>query len=203
MSLGIRKTGLSLSHLRIANPNNVIGAAALLLTASLSAQTTVPSADRLPPPGIAIPAPDRDELTTGASNLRKEIDSLEKKLQANPKLAALLPDVEIFHKAVDWALRYDEFFDLKQVGFAKTMLQQGHERAAQLGAGQAPWLDATGLVVRGYRSKVDGSVQVQHDCVVRACFSKRTGGLSGVTQAGRRNRVAPLRAVLQRHEIRG
>ena len=159
MSLGIRKTGLSLSHLRIANPNNVIGAAALLLTASLSAQTTVPSADRLPPPGIAIPAPDRDELTTGASNLRKEIDSLEKKLQANPKLAALLPDVEIFHKAVDWALRYDEFFDLKQVGFAKTMLQQGHERAAQLGAGQAPWLDATGLVVRGYRSKLDGSVQ--------------------------------------------
>ena len=112
----------------------------------------------MPPPGIPIPAADRDELTSGAQDLLKEITALEKKLQTDPK-RALLPDVEIFHKAVDWALRYDELFDLKQVAFAKTLLQQGHERAGQLAAGRAPWLEATGLVVRGYRSKLDGSVQ--------------------------------------------
>ena len=33
-----------------------------------------------------------------------------------------LPDVEIFHKAVDWALRYDEFHDVKQVGTARLLL---------------------------------------------------------------------------------
>ena len=57
---------------------------------------------------------------------------------------SLLPDVEVFHKAVDWALRYDEFFDPKQITFAKTVLRQGRERAAQLSSGQAPWLNATG-----------------------------------------------------------
>jgi pimeloyl-ACP methyl ester carboxylesterase len=131
----------------------------LVIAWSLSAQTTVPSAVRLPPAGISIPATNRDELMAGASALRNEIVSLEKKLQSKPQLLALLPDLEIFHKAVDWALRYDEFFDLKQIAFAKTLLQQGNDRAVQLAAGQTPWLDSTGLVVRGYRSKLDGSIQ--------------------------------------------
>jgi pimeloyl-ACP methyl ester carboxylesterase len=67
--------------------------------------------------------------------------------------------VEIFHKAVDWALRYDEFFDPKQVEFARKLLLQGSERLAQLRSGQSPWLEATGLVVRAYRSKLDNSIQ--------------------------------------------
>ena len=33
------------------------------------------------------------------------------------------------------------------------------ERAAALKAGDAPWTRQRGLVVRGYRSKIDGSVQ--------------------------------------------
>jgi hypothetical protein len=56
-------------------------------------------------------------------------------------------------------LRYDEFFEGKQTAFAKKLLQQGHDRVQQLQNGQAPWLSASGLVVRGYRSKLDGSVQ--------------------------------------------
>ena len=35
----------------------------------------------------------------------------------------------------------------------------GEERAAQLAAGEAPWTTATGLVVRGYVSRIDKSVQ--------------------------------------------
>src|SRR6185436_19839465 len=39
------------------------------------------------------------------------------------------------------------------------LLDEGRERAVHLRAKRAPWLDATGLVVRGYRSKLDGSIQ--------------------------------------------
>ena len=41
----------------------------------------------------------------------------------------------------------------------KAFLKQGHERARRLRDGKAPWTTATGLVVRGYVSKIDGSVQ--------------------------------------------
>jgi hypothetical protein len=132
---------------------------ALALTATALAQP--PPAKRLPPAGIAIATGDRAGLTAGAAALRAEIDALAA-LPASSRpagAARYLPDVEIFHKAVDWALRYDEFFDPKQVSFARHLLEVGRERAAQLRAGQTPWLNAGGMVIRAYRSKVDGSVQ--------------------------------------------
>lgn len=136
-------------------------AAAACFIAALPAQTPPPPAKRLPPTGIAIPAAARAELASDAAALRQEIDALAAELGTahNSRLLALLPDVEIFHKAVDWPLRYDEFFDAKQVAFARHLLAVGRERATQLRAGHAPWLDATGCVIRGYRSKLDGSVQ--------------------------------------------
>ncbi len=137
-------------------------AAALLFTASLalSAQTPPPPAKRLPPAGVAIPADARTELAAGAAALRDEIDGMALELAAARDLGPkILPDVEIFHKAVDWALRYDEFFDAKQVAIARRLLAEGHARLEQLRVGAAPWLEADGLIVRGYRSKIDGSVQ--------------------------------------------
>jgi pimeloyl-ACP methyl ester carboxylesterase len=118
-------------------------------------------ARRLPPPGIEISATDRAELAQGVAALRREIDELTRKLAApsTSRLAALLPDVEVLHKAVDWALRFDEFFEPKQIALARQLLVTGHERAAALARGEAPWLDATGLVVRGHRSAIDGSIQ--------------------------------------------
>lgn len=133
--------------------------AALALSAAAFAQTPPPPAKRLPPAGIAIPEKDRAELTTGAAALRKEIDALEHELAGDPQQLALLPDVEIFHKAVDWALRYDEFFDPKQVAFARHLLAEGHARVQHFRDAEQPWLTAAGLIVRGYRSKLDGSVQ--------------------------------------------
>jgi hypothetical protein len=133
--------------------------AALALTTAALAQTPPPPAKRLPPAGIAIPAADRAELTAGAAKLREEIDTLARDLAGTPTLAAFLPDIEIYHKAVDWALRYDEFFALKELSTAKHLLAVGHERVERLRKGRAPWLEGTGFVVRGYRSKLDGSVQ--------------------------------------------
>jgi len=135
--------------------------AVICLVAALPAQTPPPPAKRLPPAGIQISDTARAELTAGAAALEKEIQDLEHHL-ANPtraEWAALLPDVQVFHKAVDWALRYDEFFDLKHVDTARQLLASGKKRAAQLRSGSAPWTEATGTVIRGYRSKLDGSVQ--------------------------------------------
>lgn len=118
-----------------------------------------PAPKHIPPPGITLTDADRAELSSGAAALRKDIDALPAALANEPRLLALLPDVEIFHKAVDWALRYDEFMAPKEITFARHLLAEGRERVAQLRQRQAPWLEATGLVVRGYRSQLDGSVQ--------------------------------------------
>lgn len=113
---------------------------------------------RIPPPGVKIDASARQELETDVAALGKKIEALKTKYAAKP-LLAFVPDVEIYHKAVDWALKYDQFNNVKEVPVAKKLLAQGMERAEQLDKGQTPWNSATGLVVRGYVSKIDGSVQ--------------------------------------------
>jgi dienelactone hydrolase len=88
-----------------------------------------------------------------------ELQSLREALKSRPAMLALVPDVEIYHKAVDWALRFDEFYKSNEVQVARTLLQQSSERAGALRDGKPSWVTATGLVVRGYVSKIDGSVQ--------------------------------------------
>jgi hypothetical protein len=105
----------------------------------------------IPPVGVEVPAPDRTELQNGLKRLHAAIE----KLGGHP----LLPDVLIYHEAVRYALQYNEFFKLEEVYKAKLLLQHGEERAKQLAAGKAPWTTATGLVVRGYVSKIDRSIQ--------------------------------------------
>src|SRR5207248_10437 len=96
---------------------------------------------------------------TGVAALGLKMESLRSELKAKPALLQLLPDVEIYRKAVHWALSYDEFFKSNEVKVARALLQQGLERVDLLHEGRAPWLGTTGLVVRGYVSRIDGSVQ--------------------------------------------
>ncbi|HEY2951540.1 MAG TPA: prolyl oligopeptidase family serine peptidase [Verrucomicrobiae bacterium] len=124
-----------------------------------AAEATAALASRVPPPGIRISASDRAELEAGLAELAREIDALRVLHHDDGFMLRRLPDVEIFHKAVDWPLRYDEFYRSNEVSIARGLLKQGRERARALREGQTPWLTATGLVVRGYRSEVDGSVQ--------------------------------------------
>lgn len=131
---------------------------ATLLAATAHAQTP-PTTKQTPPPGIQVPEPDRAELAAGVAALGKEIDALRTALKAKPALLALLPDVQIFHNAVRYALDYNEFFDAKQIPIAKNLLALGAARAKELRDGKPSWITATGPVVRGYVSKIDGSVQ--------------------------------------------
>ncbi len=113
----------------------------------------------VPPSGIRVADADRTELQAGVDALGKDIERLRQDLQSKPALRELLPDVQIFHNAVRYALTYDEFYAPGELKVARKLLNQGSERAEQLRAGKTPWTTATGLVVRGYRSKIDGSVQ--------------------------------------------
>jgi hypothetical protein len=142
-------------------PFRIILASAVVATQALAQNpSSTPAPVRpIPPPGVQIPSGDRAELEAGAITLGKEITILRHNLQAKPELLALLPDVMIFHKAVDWALRYNEFFNANQVGTAKKLLELGNQRLSELKAGKPSWISATGLVPRGYLSKIDGSVQ--------------------------------------------
>lgn len=113
----------------------------------------------VPPPGVEIPTAERESLTKGLAELKQIIDDAKKAQAKNPRLADLLPDVEIFHKSVDWALRYNYFNKATETKSAFEQLAEGKKRAEALKAGDAPWTRQKGLVVRAYRSKIDGSVQ--------------------------------------------
>ncbi len=119
-------------------------------------------AKTIPPAGIEVSAADRTELEAGL----RQLDAAIEPIQANP----LLPDVLIYREAVRYALKYNEFFSPAEIAKAKTLLVEGQERARELSQGSAPWTTATGLVVRGYVSKIDRSVQ-PYGLVVPASYS--------------------------------
>jgi pimeloyl-ACP methyl ester carboxylesterase len=127
----------------------------------------------VPPPGVAIAEADRKEMEAGVAELGKEISELRDALKSKPAMIELLPDLQIYHNAVRYALTYNEFFNPKEVPVAKTLLKRGMERAKQLRDGQAPWTTATGLVARGYVSKIDGSVQ-PYGLVVPESYSPKS-----------------------------
>ncbi|HWE04412.1 MAG TPA: prolyl oligopeptidase family serine peptidase [Tepidisphaeraceae bacterium] len=136
----------------------------LLLTATVSLADGAKDNDvdhvrAVPPPGIKIADADRAALSAGVAELGSELQSLKAALKSDAKLSALLPDVQIYYNAVHYALDWDEIYAPGQVKAAFELLKQGHERAAAIREGKAPWAQATGLVVRGYESKIDGSVQ--------------------------------------------
>ena len=112
---------------------------------------------RVPPPGIEVPEADRQELNLQLADLQALIAELAKKTDA--KTRELLPDVQIFERAVREALTYREFFNEKELPTARELIKLGLERARKLSASEAPWTTQTGLVPRGYLSKIDGSVQ--------------------------------------------
>ncbi len=113
---------------------------------------------RVPPPGVAVPDADKADLTAGVEALGKEIDAIRSELKGKPALARL-PDIQIFLKSVDWALRYNEIFNVKEIATAKKHLKQGLERAKLLREGTPTWTTTKGGSARGYLSKIDGSIQ--------------------------------------------
>lgn len=105
---------------------------------------------RLPPAGIEIPAEDRAKLSAQVKELKDRLAALHRDAR---------PDAEAFVKAVDYALIHGEFYNEKELSRAYNALKIAAERIEQLQEGKTPWAKQRGLVVRGYRSSIDDSVQ--------------------------------------------
>ena len=71
-------------------------------------------------------------------------------------------DVEIFLKAVRYALEFDEWYDKKAAdGVKKAMrlLDEAEVRMEALKRGEVPWMKGAGWKVLGFYSEIDGSAQ--------------------------------------------
>jgi dienelactone hydrolase len=132
---------------------------ALLSRPAAAAENALETVKPIPPPGIVIPDTDRQELEKGVLELGQQIESLTTDLSGKTALLDLLPDVKIYHKAVDWALRYNEFYRTNEIQIARQLLTEGMARVKALGEGHPQWTSDTGLVLRAYFSKIDNSVQ--------------------------------------------
>ncbi len=151
-----------------------------------------------PARGLVIPADARAELAAGAVRLETEISGLGRTVP--PGSLALLPDVRVLHRAVASVLAHDEFQHTNDVATARQLLALAFARAAELRAGRPSWPTATGLVVRGFVSRIDGSVQ-PYGVVVPPGWQR--GGRLDVWLHGRDERLTELRFLGERLKSRG
>lgn len=125
--------------------------ALLFASAALALADSQPPARLLPPFGDQLSAPDRAALTAS-------LQQLTARLQQLPPQPANA-NAEVFLKAVRFALENREFFHPDDAAKARELLAEADRRLADLAAHRAPWTRATGFVVRGYYSPIDGSPQ--------------------------------------------
>ncbi len=106
---------------------------------------------------------------TPTTTEREKLDSLRRLLaerieqgrraRLSPGLHGLLPDAEVFLQVAAMADRLRLYTSAAQVAQITRGLETGIERCALLEKGEAPWTTRPGRTVRGFVSRVDGSVQ--------------------------------------------
>jgi predicted peptidase len=135
----------------MSNFRSILCSAVIGLSAShCIAQTPYPVANAVPVSQI-----DRAKMETELANLKKKVANL-KAADGDMRLVA---DVEVFAKAAEWILRHGEFYKKNYIAQTQATLKTGLARAKELAAGKPSWLRRTGTTIRGYYSRVDGSVQ--------------------------------------------
>jgi len=98
-------------------------------------------------------AAEREQITSKLAQLTRAVDELRAKHVDEARLA----DIEVYQKAATWALRFEEeFFTPAYVPNTILALDHGLARAEDA---NFSWESLKGRIARGYRSKVDGSVQ--------------------------------------------
>ena len=143
----------------------------------------------VPKVGIELSESQTADFAKRLSEFKRLLDKLRAK--KDRRTLELLPDVEIFDRAVRTNIEHRELFGKRDVVNAAVLTNEGHSRAADLLYHKPQWPAATGLVVRGYRSKIDGSVQ-PYGLVVPESYNRRdrahaTGSTSGSTAAAKRS----------------
>ena len=200
-----QSTDFSITHSIPASIIMALGlAAAALGQTDEPAKPLVATTPRVPAVGIELPDDARTQLRAHTDALGQAIDALARQHADTPPLLRHLPDVQVYHKAVDWALNHRIFFKPSELKTAEELLVAGSERAAQLASGKTPWTRATGLVVRGYVSRLDDSVQpyglVIPQSVSTDPWRKRR---LDVWLHGRDNKLSELKFIQQRRTSAG
>lgn len=136
------------------------------LLASISLLIVMTSVSFAQPPSES----DATAIRSGLADLQKAVAELKPQKRDE----RLIADVEIYAKAVEWALRHNEFYlpkppadgskpktepKSKYPQYALNAIKTGLKRAEELAADKSSWLTQTGKSIRGYVSRVDGSVQ--------------------------------------------
>lgn len=112
-----------------------------------------PIARKIPPVGIEVP----DDFTLEMGRrLRAAYTAMEMpRIGKSPRRY----DVLALIKAVDLAMEFGEFYSPAQLDVARNVMTLAESRLQELNEGSASWRTDKGLVVRGYRSSIDGSAQ--------------------------------------------
>ena len=102
-------------------------------------------------------------LERAKADIEKKLADLSARVEALRAKNAdpdLLADVDIYHRAAAYIFRFpEEFAGQKFVADTERVLEAGLERARELERGAPSWPARKGHVVRGYVSRVDGTVQ--------------------------------------------
>src|SRR5229473_1037118 len=121
----------------------------LLLGVAVAAQNTQPP---VYPPTAA----ERQEIASKLADLGGRVAAVTAR-KTDPSLIA---DVDVYRKAADYITRFPEEFSGKDYAQETLrVLDTGLARVKELEAGAPSWPARTGHLVRGYVSRVDGSVQ--------------------------------------------
>lgn len=117
------------------------------------------SVRQVPRVGVELTAQQRNDFAQRMGEFQELLNKLRAKAKGDARVRELLPDVEIFYRAVRTNIDHREFFSKRDVQSAAVLTNEGRHRARELLAGRPYWTTKTGLVVRGFRSKIDGTVQ--------------------------------------------
>ena len=129
-------------------------------------------------------AQDQDDGRAKIRSAARQLDAdLIKLGKQNPRLdARALADARVLPKGIEWCFLHDEFHKPRNgkgktawVKYCDAALQAGQSRLTSLTAGKSPWTTQTGSTIRGYTSRVDGSIQ-PYAISLPSDFSKAKSG---------------------------
>lgn len=152
---------------------------------------------RLPPAGVRIP----DATSQQLANRLAELDAAfnQWKDTAPSRLQSLSPDVAIYLKAVRYALQHGEFWEDAETRWADHLLDVAGRRLEALRRGESPWTTADGMVFRGFRSPLDGSIQ-PYGLQIPAEVDRTKPAPLYVYLHGRREKMVELQFLERTHE---
>lgn len=112
------------------------------------------------PPKFQPTAAQLDAIAERTASLAKLLEQIKQRPTIDPGHPDdPYADVAVYHKAATWIVRHGEFYKPNYVDMTLKALETGERRARAVLDGKRPWTQGKGSRVRGYVSRVDGSIQ--------------------------------------------